>query len=322
MRTHIFMLGFCAAVAGGAQAQTQAQTQTQMWPTRPVELVVAFTPGAITDILARSLADGLTRQLGQPVVVANRAGATGAIGSAAVARAAPDGYSLLFTPAVSLTVVPLQNQSVGYTWKSFEPVFQTFKNEMAIIARPDSKFKTVNDLIDAAKAQPGKLSYGHLGIASIPHLAMTELALYAKAEFNAIPYKGDSEVMAAVLGGHTDFGAVVLSSAAGGPLNILGLFGDVRNPRVPGVPTLREQGFQVAPTSFGGIVGPAGLASAVKAKLADACASAAQADAYKNLALGLGQPVDYYADASAFTRRLEQDAQDKARLLSALGDLK
>ena len=307
-----------AAVALAAAGPAQAQT----WPTRPIELTVAFTPGAVTDIFARSLADGMSRELGQPVVVANKAGATGAIGSAAVARAAPDGYSLLFTPAVSITVVPMQNKSVGYTYKSFDTVCQTFKNEMVIVARADSKFRDVKGIIAAAKAAPGAVSYGHLGIASIPHLAMTELSLYAKADFNAVPFKGDSEVMANVLGGHTDFGAVVLSSAAGSPLRVIGLFGDARNPLMPDVPTLREQGFDVAPVSFGGIVAPLGTPAAVKDKLAAACKSAALGEGYSKLARSVGQPVDFYADAAAFARRLDQDAADKERLLGALGDLK
>ncbi len=294
----------------------------QDYPTRPVEITVAFTPGAVTDIFARSLAEGFSRQLGQRFIVVNKAGATGAIGSAAVARAAPDGYSLLFTPAVSITVLPLQNSAVGYTHKSFDTICQTFKNEMVVVARPQSRFKTVADVIAAAKADPGGVNYGHLGVASIPHLAMTELSLYANVSFNAIPFKGDAEVMQNVLGGHTDFGSVVLSSAVGGGVNIIGLFGDQRNPSIPDVPTLKEQGFDVAPVSFGGIVAPGGTPTPIKAKLADACRAAALGESYSKLARGVGQPVDFYADGAAFAQRLDRDVVDKARLLKALGELK
>jgi tripartite-type tricarboxylate transporter receptor subunit TctC len=294
----------------------------QNYPTRPVEITVAFSPGAVTDILSRSLAEGLSQQLGQRFLVVNKPGATGAIGTTAVSRAAPDGYSLLFTPAVSITVLPLQNKQVGYELKAFDPVCQTFKNEMVIVTKPDSPFKSVAEIVVAAKGKPGAVTYGHLGVASIPHLAMTELSLYAKTEFNAIPFKGDADVMQQVLGGQVDFGAVVLSSAVGSSLRIVGLFGTARNPAIPEVPTLKEQGFDVAPVSFGGIVGPVGLSPDVKGRLSDACKVAAQGESYTKLARSLGQPVDFYADSSAFAQSLQKDVIDKARLLNVLGDVK
>ena len=305
-----------------AATMTIAPALSQSYPTRPVELTVAFSPGAVTDIFARALSEGLAQQLGQRFVVVNKAGATGAIGTNAVARSAPDGYSLLFTPAVSITVLPLQNRDIGYTHKTFETICQTFKNEMVIIAKPGSPFKSAADIIATGKAKPNQVSYGHLGIASIPHLAMTELSIYAKADFNAVPFKGDSEVMQNVLGGHVDFGAVVLSSAIGSGVSILGLFAEQRNPAIPDTPTLKEQGFDVAPVSFGGIVGPAGLPADVKTKLMQACRIAAQGDIYSKLARSVGQPVDFYADAEAFTRRLDRDVEDKTRLLKVLGELK
>ena len=129
---------------------------------------MAFSPGAVTDILSRSLADGLSQYLGQRFLVVNKPGATGAIGTTAVARAAPDGYSILFTPAVSITVVPMQNKQVGYDLKAFDTICQTFKNEMVIVSKPDSPFNSASDIVAAAKAKPGAVSYGHLGIALNP----------------------------------------------------------------------------------------------------------------------------------------------------------
>lgn len=117
----------------------------QNYPERPVEITVPWTPGAVTDVLGRVLADGLSGELGQPFIVVNRPGATGSIGSAAVARAEPTGYSLLFTAAVSITVVPLINKQIGYDQRSFDPICQAFKNEMAIVVKPDSPIRTVTD---------------------------------------------------------------------------------------------------------------------------------------------------------------------------------
>jgi tripartite-type tricarboxylate transporter receptor subunit TctC len=254
--------------------------------------------------------------------VINKAGATGAIGTAAVARAAPDGYSLVFTAAVSMTVLPLSNKQVGYDHKSFEPICQTFKNEMVIVAKPDSPFRSVADLVAAARAKPGAVNYGHLGVASIPHLAMIEFSQTAKIELNAIPFKGDADVMQQVLGGQVDFGAVVLSSAAGSGLRILGLFAEQRNPSTPDTPTVKEQGFAVAPSSFGGLSAPAGIPAEVKRKLSEACRAAAQGEMYAKLAHSVFQPNDYYADGASFAKSLDHDVADKTRLLGTLGGVK
>jgi tripartite-type tricarboxylate transporter receptor subunit TctC len=302
------------AAAGPARAQT--------YPERPVEITVPWSPGAITDVLGRALADGISKELGQRFIVVNKPGATSAIGSAAVARAKPDGYSLLFTAAVSVTVVPVSNKQAGYDLAAFDPICQTFKNEMVMVVRPDSPFKTVGDLVAAARAKPGGINYGHLGQGSIPHLAMVEFAQVAGIAFNAIPYKGDGEIVAQVLGGQIEFGAMVLSSAAGAGLRILGLFSEHRNARTPDTPTVKEQGFAVAPSSFGGILAPAGLPSDIRAKLAQACKSAALGETYAKLVKSVFQPDDYYADGAAFRANLEKDVADKTRLLGALGELK
>ncbi len=291
----------------------------QNYPERVIEMVNPYPPGGATDTMGRALAEAMGRSLGQHIVFINRPGANGAIGTASVARAAPDGYTLLFTAAVSMVVNPLTQKQTGYTFRSFDHLCQTFKNEMVIIARPDSPFKSVGDLVQAAKSKPGALSYGILGIGSIPHLAMVELSQAAGVQFNAIPFKGDADVLQQVHGGHTDFGAVVLASAAKSGLRILGLFSNARNPAVPDVPTVKEQGYPVAPFSPGGVSAPAGLPPPVKAKLETACSEAAQTEAYAKLMRGIFQPTDYYADAAVYAKTLEQDAREKERLLRQLG---
>ena len=315
VRGGVIALLTSAAAFGGADASAQT------YPVRPVEIVVPFSPGAVTDVLGRARADGLSNQLGQRFIVVNKAGATGGIGTLSIARANPDGYSLLFTAAVSMTVLPITNKEAGYDHRAFDPICQTFRNEMVIVVRPDSPFKDVRDLVEAAKAKPGRVTYGHLGVASIPHLAMVEFGQTAKVAFNAIPFKGDADVLQQTLGGQVDFGSITLSSAAGGGLRILGVFADRRNPSLPNVPTVKEQGFDVVPSSFGGLSAPKGLPQDVKAKLADACKAAALGEAYARLAKTVFQPEDYYADATTFARRLDQDVTDKTRLLESLGDL-
>ncbi len=307
--------GIAAALIGAASAWAQN------YPERPVEIVVPFSPGAVTDVLGRALAEGLSAQLGQRFIVVNRPGATGAIGANAIARANPDGYALMFTAAVSLTVLPQTNRQVGYDHRSFDPLCQTFKNEMVIVTRPNSPFKTLSDIVNAAKAKPGGVNYGHLGVASIPHLVMTEFAQVAGLQFNAIPFKGDADVMQQVMAGHVEFGAVVLSSAAGSGLRAIGLFGEARNPSIPELPTMRELGYPIAPTSFGGLLGPANLPAEVKRKLSEACRAAALGETYARLARAIAQPLDYFADSATFAARLDKDVDDKARLLAAIGSL-
>jgi tripartite-type tricarboxylate transporter receptor subunit TctC len=157
--------GIAAALAAAAIGMTHVAL-AQSYPERTVEITVPSSPGATADLLGRVLADGLTQQLGRRFIIVNKAAASGVIGTAAVAQAKPDGYTLLHGAAVSLTVLPLTDMQAGYTHKSFEPICQTFKNEQVIVVRPDSAFHSAHDLIAAAKAKPGGLNYGHPGTAT------------------------------------------------------------------------------------------------------------------------------------------------------------
>lgn len=289
------------------------------YPTRPVEITVTFAPGGTPDILARALSEGLTKDLGQSVVVINKLGAGGAIGAAAVAEAKPDGYSLLFAPALVVSVAPVMQSGASYRPDMLMPICQTFVTEMALVVAPSSPYRTVGDVIAAARAKPGALKYGHAGTGSIPHLAMMELAARTGTEFNVIPYKGDAEVPAALLGGVVDFGPMTLSSVPKGALRVAGLFANARNPAIPEVATVKEQGFDVAPVSFGGLFAPAGLPRDVKDRLEAACRSAAAQPFYLETAKRTMLGSDLYADSAAFAARLKTDIDEKKALLKSLG---
>jgi len=288
------------------------------YPAQPVEVVVTFAAGGAPDVLARALVEDMSSTLKQPFVVVNRLGASGAIGGGAVARAKPDGYTLLFSPALIASVVPIMQPSAGFTADAFEPVCQTFESQMALIVAPDSPFKSVKDIVEAAKKQPGKLTYGHAGIGSIPHLTMLQFAKMANIDVVGAPYKGDSNVLPAVLGKHLNFAPITLGSIAGGQARIVALFAPERNPAIPDIPTVKEQGFDVTPTSFGGIFAPAKLPSDVKQKLQTACEKATKSARYLELAkkLRLGQHL--FLPADQFEQRLKQDIKEKAEILSNL----
>lgn len=310
----VVLSAFCCLLVAHVPAAGAAE-----FPTHPIEITVTFAPGGTPDILARALSEGLTTALKEPVVVVNRLGAGGAIGAGAVSRAGPDGYSLLFAPALVQSVVPIVQSGANFQPESLVPICQTFETQMALVVKPDSPYQTVGDIIKAAQANPGKISYGHAGTGSIPHLAMIELANLTKTEFNVIPYKGDAEVPAPVLGGVIDFGPMTLSSVPKGAVRIIGIFADARNPAIPDVPTVKEQGFNVAPTSFGGLFAPVGLPGGVKATLEKACKFAAAQPTYLNTAKNVSLGAQLYTDSAAFGARLKKDIEEKKALLKTLG---
>lgn len=288
------------------------------FPERGIEVIVTFAPGGTPDVLARTLAEGLQDNLKQSVIVVNRLGAGGAVGGGSVARAQPDGYTLLFSPALIASVVPVLQPQAGFTAASFEPVCQTFESQMALIVPAESPHKSVRELVDAARKEPGKLTWGHAGRGSIPHLAMLELSQAAGIKVVEVPYKGDAETIPALLGGQIDFAPITLSSVPEGRVRIIGLFANARNPAIPDVPTVKEQGFDVAPTSFGGLFAPKGVPAPVKARLETACKAAVETPRYTDLARKLRLGPNLYYPAAEFAAHLATDIADKARLLATL----
>lgn len=282
-----------------------------------IEIINPYPAGGTTDTLARALATGMSQRLGQPMVVVNRAGAAGMVGTEAVTRRKPDGQTLAFMPVLTLSVLPITN-TTPYAADALVPVCQTFSNAMAIVAPTDSPFNSVTDVVEAARAQPGKLNYGHQGIASIPHLAMVEFSEAAEVNLQDIPYNGEPPVLVDVMGGRLDVAAVVLGSVAGRDLKLLGIFAENRHPNLPQVPTVKEQGYDVTPASFGGLFAPKGTPAEVIARLSQACEGAAADPQYVAAAKAAFQPDDYFANAEVFGQRLQKDIEDKARLLAKI----
>ena len=294
------------------------------YPERTVDLVIPYAAGGGIDLLLRALGDGLSTHFHKSFVVSNRTGAGGAIGVAYVARSMPDGHTLLFVPALVYSVLPYMQSNVGYTDKSFAPICQTFENQMALIVKPDSAFKTARDIAEAAQAKPGAIAYGSTAVGTITHLAGAALEDAAKVKFNHVPFRGDADLMGQLIGGHLDFASVTLASAAaaGASVRVIGIFADARNPSLPDTPTIKEQGYDVSPTSFGGLFAPSGVSSEIKNKLEAGCKFAVQQPAYVDLAKRLHQGTRYYADAASFAKRLDADVVDKRQLLQRVGLLK
>lgn len=311
-----WFLGMLALIAVPFAAHGQGWS-----PDPPATILNPYAAGSTTDQLARALAAGMAPRLGQPVVVVNRDGAAGGVGTAQAARATADGHYLLFAPAVVFSVLPARGE-VGFTAASFTPICQSFENAMAIAVRPESPFASLADLVAAARARPGTLTYGHQGVASIPHLAAIELAEVARVQVQDVPYRGEPAVVTDLRAGRVDFAVLVMGSLAAGGLRTLGVFTPERHPLLPGVPTVMEQGFAVAPTSFGGLFAPAGTPTAAIARLEAACLEAARDEAHRTVGARMFQPTRPEADAASLAARLARDIADKRRLLGLIQEAK
>ncbi len=308
-----------AAAAAFSLVLPFAGQAQEAYPTRPVQIVLPYPPGNAIDLLVRVLATNMQPQMGQTVVVLNRDGAAGAVGSAFVARAPADGYTLLFVPALVASVLPVTQPSSGLQVNSFRPICQVFSNSMALVVKPDSPIRSLRDLQAAARANPGRITYGTLGVTSIPHLAMVQWLQAAGVEVEHVPFRADGTVMTEVLAGRIDVGSIVLGSAAGrNDIRVLAVFDNQRHPDWPDAPTAVEQGFEVSPASFGGLFAPANTPEDRIAKIEAACAVAAQSDAYRAAARTGSQPSNYFLNRADFTRRLQQDVEQKAGILRTI----
>lgn len=290
----------------------------EAYPKRSVQIVNPYPAGSTTDTLARALADGLTTRLGQQFVILNRPGAGGALGTSSVVRSDADGYTLLFAPALVVSLLPMLRSDTGYEPNALTPVCQTFTNAMVIAVREESPLKTLKDLIDATRKAPGSVTYGHQGRGTIPHLAMEQFLQSSGLKIRDIPYRGDPPVVTDLLGGQIDVAALVIGVANNPKLRVLGVFAPERNPAMPDVPTVKELGYDVSPGSFGGLFAPLDTPKDIIAKLATACEGAAQDGAYATAAKRAAQPTRYFADAATFRKNLQADAAEKKKVIDAL----
>ena len=244
-------------------ALLSAAAQAQSWPQKPVRFIVPFAPGGATDISARLLSDKLSQIWGQTIIIENRGGAGGAVGAAEAARATPDGYTLFFPSGSVMTANQHVYARLNYDpEKDFVAVTNVVSGPQVLTVPASSPFKTVKDLIEHARANPGKLNFGHAGIGSQTHLAAENFVYQAKIEAQAVPYKGEGPGLAALVGGETHFFlgnlAASIGHINGGRIRALGVTSKVEAPQLPGVPPIANtvRGFEN--TGWFGIVAPAG----------------------------------------------------------------
>lgn len=283
--------GFAAAtLLAGALASPLALAQAQQtdFPNKPLKLIVPYAPGGFSDVVGRVLGQAMSKGLGQPVVIDNRAGANGVVGTGAVAQAPADGYTLLLTLDSHASNQSLLKTLPYDSVKSFAPV--TFVGTAPMVLIASTKFAPANaaDLVKAAKAAPGTINYGSLGPGSQIQLAARMLENNAGIQMNAVAYKGGAPALNDLLGGHIQL--MFASATTAAPqiqqqkVKAMGVASPKRLAMLPDVPTLAEQGYPVEMGFWVGVMAPAGTPQAVVAKLNQAILGAtADADAAKKL---------------------------------------
>ena len=303
MKGRVAFLVCALVLAAGAAAQT--------YPDRAIRMIVPYPPAGGTDIVARIVNEPLTALLGQPIVVDNKGGAAGNLGTELAARAAPDGYTILFTLS-SHTINPKLYGKLPFdVEKDFAPVSLAAYIPQLVAVHPDLPVKNIQELIAYAKARPGKLNYGSVGVGSPSHIAGELLKLKTGIDIVHVPFKGGGPAVTAALGGQIEVVIVSMPAAyqhvKAGKLRPIAVASDKRSIAAPEIPTILEQGVDCVVNSWYGALVPAKTSPAIIAKLGDAMKKALDSPATKEKLLAQG------AEA-AWTTPTEFDALMKEEL--------
>jgi tripartite-type tricarboxylate transporter receptor subunit TctC len=244
MKRRDFLKGATAAAIGGFSI-TKASAQAAAWPNKPVKLILPYAPGGATDLIGRPFAEKLTQAFGQTFVVENRGGASGAIGTEAVMKSAPDGYTFLLTPSAPLTILPILRQVPYDPLKSFVPVARVGDIISGFVIHPSVGVKTFAEMLDYAKKNPGKLSFGSAGLGTSTHMRVEMLKYRAGVDILHVPYRGSADSLNDLLAGSVHMMNEInpLPHVRAGKLILLNINAAKRSAEWPGIPTLTELGF-------------------------------------------------------------------------------
>jgi tripartite-type tricarboxylate transporter receptor subunit TctC len=304
---------FACVIAGPAVAQE--------YPSKPITMIVPFPPGGVADIVGRPLAAQMEKSLKQPIVVTNRTGAGGAVGMAAVAKSAPDGYTILMGLS-SISIFPVSDRIMGrtpaYEMKDFAPIALVTADPTVLVVSGDSPWKTLQEFVASAKAYPGKINYSSSGVYGTLHVAMEIFAHAAGIQLFHVPYQGGGPAVTALLGGQVHALASGPAAAIGqiraGKMRALASWSTERLALLPEIPTFKELGYNAEFYIWSGVFAPAAVPAPVLDRLRIAVRDAATSAEFKAAMEKLSTPVTYL-DAPAFRTYWERDA---ARLKVAL----
>lgn len=308
-RRHFLNASLLSAVA---LAAPYAQAQTPTYPSKPIRIVVPFGPGGATDVVARTVADKLSARLGQPVIVDNKPGASTMIGAEAVAKAAPDGYTLMVSGSSTYSVAPALKERMPYDHqKDLALIALLVKAPLVLVSGPSAPVKSLSELIALAKSKPGDLGYATFGAGSAPHLVGEMFAHEAGIKVMAVPYKGSAPASMALLGGEIQFAFDTITSVGphikSGKLRPLAVSSVQRASALPDVPTLGE--LKLGKASFDGFYGlaaPAGTPAAIQQLLGRELAAIMALPDVKEKMLAAGLEPGFL-DAPAFNAKVADE---------------
>ena len=321
MKRTLFAAALLAALAAVSTARAQ-----DAYPTKPVSVVVPFSPGGISDVIGRPFVHSLGKALKQSFIIENRPGAGGGVGMAYAARAKPDGYTLMVALS-SISAIPASDRLFGrppaYEIKQFAPIALISADPAFLVVRADSPWKTVKDLVEAAKAKPGGIPYGSTGNYGTMHVGMEMFAHAAGIKMNHIPYGGGGQQVAAIVGNQveaiTQLPATIAGQIAGGKLKALATFAPARVAGFPEVQTMKELGFpEVEYFVWTGFFAPAGTPPEVLAALRRGARDVVQDPEFRNAMEKRRAPI-VYKDADEFQAYLDADAKRLTAVIQKIG---
>lgn len=298
-----------------------APVVAQPYPARPVRMVVPFPPGGPTDIVARLMAPKMAEALGQQVVVDNRGGAGGAIGTEQVAKSAPDGYTLIMGTIGGLAVARSLNPKLGYdTLRDFAPITQSVTVTSILVTHPSVPAKNVRELLALARARPGQLNYGSSGNGTITHLAGELLKYMSKVNITHVPYKGGSPALTALVSGEVDLtyenSLIITPHIRSGRVKALAVTGAKRSALLPELPTIAETLPGYSASGWYGLLAPAATPKAVLARLHGEAVKALRApDVIEKLSSQGAEPVA--STPEEFTAFIRSETDKWAKLVKA-----
>lgn len=315
-----------ASLALASSART-AWAQGAGFPSRPITMIVPFPPGGVADIVARPVAEAMSRDLGQPVVIENRAGAGGGIGMGAAAKAKPDGYTVVLALS-SFSVIPEADALLGrapmYAINDLRPIARFTADPTVLAVRAEAPWRTVQEFIEDARKRPAAITYGSSGNYGTMHVPMEILAQTAGIRMTHVPFTGAAPAVVALLGGQIDAvssgPATVLQHIRAGKLRALAHWGPGRLDALPGVPSLREQGLAAEYAQWSGLFVPAATPEPVAQRLRAAARMAAQDNRAREVIQNAGSPV-LYQDSPDFEKYVQHDVRSMVEVVRRIGKI-
>ena len=295
------------------------------WPTRSITMIVPFPPGGLADLVARPVAEAMSRELGQPVVIENKAGAGGGIGMSLAAKSKPDGYTMVMALS-SLTVLPEADVVLGRTpmfgLNDLLPVARYTADPTVLAVRAESPWKSVQEFVDDAKKRPGAINYGSSGNYGTMHVPMEILAQVSGSKLTHIPFTGAGPAVVALLGGQIDAvstgPATVLQHVKAGKLRVLGHWGNGKLASMPEVTSLKDTGFNAEYAQWSGLFIPLATPEPVAQRIRAAARAAAQDAKVREVILGAGSPVQFQ-DSPDFEKYVQADAKRMVDVVKKIG---